>query len=156
MSPARRLDIGLETVTGALLAAMMLDVLFGVADRFILHWGAPWPGEIGRYLLAWVTLLAAASAVKREEHFAVSYFVEKHLSARARRAVRLFGHGLTFAAAAALLILGLQLVKIGALQISPGSGIPLSWVFLSMPVSAAFMMIYSVRHARRDWKAKAR
>ena len=140
------LDRGLEIVTGVMLAAMMLDVLFGVADRFIFHFGAPWPEEIGRYLLIWVALLAAAIAVKRQDHFAVLYFIETLVPPRLNRWIRLFQHLLTLTIALAFVVLGVQLVRVGALQISPGSGIPLSWVFAALPVSSLFMIYYTLRH----------
>lgn len=136
----------LELVTGVLLVVMMGDVLFAIADRYIFGVGAAWPEEVGRYLLIWVSFLAAAIVVKQQEHFAIFYFVDSWASERLKCGLRLFAHVLTFGVGVGFLAAGGPLIETGALQISPGSEIPMSWVFAAVPVSGAFITYYSTLH----------
>lgn len=139
-------DQTLNIVTGVMLVAMMGDVLFGIADRYILRIGTAWPEEVGRYLLIWVSFLAAALVVRHQAHFAVSYFVDAWASASLKRGLRLFAHVLTFSVGVSFVAAGGPLIETGALQISPGSEIPMSWVFAAVPVSGAFIVYYTVLH----------
>ena len=129
-----------------MLVGMMGDVLFGIGDRYIFRVGAAWPEEIGRYLLIWVAFLAAAIVVRHQEHFVIFYFVDSWAPERLKRGLRLFAYGLTFGVGVALLAAGGPLLETGALQISPGSEIPMSWVFAAVPVSGAFIMYYTILH----------
>lgn len=143
-------DKGLEIVTGVMLVGMMVDVIFGIADRFLFHTGAAWPEEVGRYLLIWVSFLAAAIVVKHEEHFAVMYFVDSWAREPLKRKLRLFSHALNFAVGVGLLVAGIPLIETGALQISPGSEIPMSWVFAAAPACGVLFMYYTILHVIRE------
>ena len=49
-----------DGISMILLLAMCGATVMGVLDRFVLGVGLAWPEEVSRFLLIWVSLLAAA------------------------------------------------------------------------------------------------
>lgn len=128
-----------EGLTIGLLAVMCATTLIGVADRFLLHIGLPWPEELSRFLLIWTSLLAAAVAAKRRKHFQVTLLLE-----RLGRRTKLLVDVLCLVILVMILGYSVQLVQIFRVhaQYSPALGIPMTWVYAAVPVSLALMVAY--------------
>jgi TRAP-type C4-dicarboxylate transport system permease small subunit len=129
----------LEGVTIGLLAAMCASTLMGVADRFLLGIGLPWPEELSRFLLVWTSLLAAVVAAKRRAHFRVTLLLDR-LGRRGAVLVDV----LCLFVLAVVLGYGVQLAWIFHAQKSPALGIPMSLVYAAVPVSALLIAGYVV------------
>jgi TRAP-type C4-dicarboxylate transport system permease small subunit len=130
----------LEAATIALLFVMFVSILIGVIDRFVLGIGLPWPEELARFLLVWGSLLSAAIAAKRGQHFQLTFFLRRLGIAGAII--------VDVASIVALLVVigyGVQFAWIFRAQTSPALGIPMSWVYAAAPVSAALIAGYLVR-----------
>ncbi len=133
-----------ERVTVGLLGLMCVTALLGVADRFLLDLGLPWPEELSRFLLIWTSLLAAAVAAKQRKHFRVTVLLDR-LGRRGEVLIDLLG----VAVLMVVLGYGMKLVWVFNAQRSPALGIPMSWVYAAVPVSAMLMGSYLVRDLRR-------
>jgi TRAP-type C4-dicarboxylate transport system permease small subunit len=59
----------LEWIVIVVVAALVLDVLWGVFSRFVLRSPSRWTEEVATILLIWVSLLGAAVAFGRNEHW---------------------------------------------------------------------------------------
>jgi TRAP-type C4-dicarboxylate transport system permease small subunit len=129
----------LEAVTIATLFVMFVSILVGVIDRFVLGLGFPWPEELGRFLLVWGSLLAAAVAAKRSQHFQLTFFIRRFGVAGAVIV------DVTSIAALAIVVHGVQFAWIFRVQTSPALGIPMTWVYAAAPVSAALIIGYLLR-----------
>jgi TRAP-type C4-dicarboxylate transport system permease small subunit len=127
----------LEWVTIGLLGVIVVTTLVGVADRFVLGLGLPWPEELSRFLLVWTSLLAAAVAAKQRKHFQVMIVIE-----RLGRAGELLVGGLCLLGLGVILGYGVQLVWVFHGQRAPALGIPMSWVYVAVPVSAVLIAWY--------------
>lgn len=143
----------LEIVTIASLFVMFVSILIGVIDRFVLGIGLPWPEELARFLLVWGSLLSAAVAAKRTQHFQLTVVL--------RRLGIVGAIVIDVISIAALIVVigyGVQFAWIFRVQTSPALGIPMSWVYAAAPVSAALMAGYLVRDlvARIRGRAAAR
>jgi TRAP-type transport system small permease protein len=136
----------LEGVTICLLAVIVVTTLVGVADRFVLGLGLPWPEELSRFLLVWTSLLAAAVAAKQRKHFQVTILLQR-LGRLGETVVSL----LCLAGLLLILGYGVQLVRVFHGQRAPALGIPMSVVYAAVPVSAALIAWYVGRDLRRDW-----
>jgi TRAP-type C4-dicarboxylate transport system permease small subunit len=130
----------LEAVTIATLFVMFVSILVGVIDRFILGLGLPWPEELARFLLVWGSLLAAAVAAKRSQHFQLTFFIRRLGVAGA-----VIVDVISIAALAIVVVYGIQFAWIFRAQTSPALDIAMTWVYAAAPVSAALIIGYLAR-----------
>jgi len=141
----RTLDRLLATALSAIMAALVLAVLWQVFTRFVLRDAASWTEELARYLLVWLSLLGAAYAVGSRLHLAVD-LLPGRLRGRARRRLeRVINGGVLLVAVAILGIGGSRLVWVTLVlgQDSPALGIPLGWVYLALPLSGILIAVYA-------------
>jgi TRAP-type C4-dicarboxylate transport system permease small subunit len=125
-------------------AALVLDVLWGVCSRFVLQSPSRWTEEAATSLLVWVSLLGAAVAFGRREHLGLDYVV-KQLDPDARRLAAIVGQVIVIVfAAAALVGGGFVLVKetLAAGQRMPALGIKQGYVYLAVPISGLFIILF--------------
>jgi len=106
-------------------------------------------------LIIWVALLGASVAFIRQGHLGVDYFVGK-LPPRPRLLIEVCVYLLVaFFALAVLLIGGLKLVGLTLLtgQVSPALGVKMGHVYLALPVSGFFILVFALTTAARSLAA---
>jgi TRAP-type C4-dicarboxylate transport system permease small subunit len=141
----------LEIVLIIAMAALVLDVLWGVFSRMFTRWGwlegqSSWTEELARYLMIWVGLLGACLAFEKHAHLGVDYFVGK-LHPAAGKLLKLAALAIVlFFAAFVLMWGGWQLVsQTSALgQMTPTLGIPKAWVYVAVPLSGVFTALFTL------------
>ena len=141
----------LEIVLIATMAAMTLDVLWGVFSRFILGSQTRWTEELAIYLLIWISLLGASLTYGERGHLGVDYFVQK-LDPKAQvLAAILVELVVLLFALFGLVYGGWMLVSktLEAGQISPTLGWPMGYVYMAAPVSGLFFSLFAVEHLIR-------
>jgi TRAP-type C4-dicarboxylate transport system permease small subunit len=144
-----RLVRGLEWVVIVLMGGLVLDVLWQVASRYVLRSPSSWTDELATLLIIWVALLGASVAFIRQGHLGVDYFVGK-LPQRPRLLIEVCVYLLVaFFALAVLLIGGLKLVGLTLLtgQVSPALGVKMGHVYLALPVSGFFILVFALTTA---------
>jgi TRAP-type C4-dicarboxylate transport system permease small subunit len=140
---------GLEILTTALFAALVLDVLWGVVSRY---WpGIPpsdWTEELGIYLLVWVSLLGSPLTYRARGHLGVDYFVSKFDPA-ARRAAGIAGElcVLTFSVFV-MCYGGYRLVTdtLAAGQLTPVLQWKTGYFYAVVPLSGLFFVAFAIEH----------
>jgi TRAP-type transport system small permease protein len=130
----------LRTITLVLLGVMLASVLLGVADRFLFGLGLAWTEELARFCLIWTSLLAAALAAREGRHFRLEI-----LGARIGRWRQLATGVIGSVALAIVIWYGARLALFFHRQTSPALGIPMSWVYAAVPVSASLMIACLLR-----------
>jgi TRAP-type C4-dicarboxylate transport system permease small subunit len=143
----------LEGVTILGLFAMLVSTLVGVADRFVIGSGLPWPEELARFLLIWTSLLAAAVAAKHQAHFRLTFVYE-----RLGPIWAFIIDGITIGSLLFVAWQGIRLVEIFHFQTSPALGLPMSFVYAAVPASTILMSLYIFRNMlmrMRDTKKAA-
>lgn len=140
------LDYSLEALAAAVVAVLVLDVLWQVFTRFILKNPSTWTEELAVFMLIWVALLGAAVALGRGAHLGIDYFVGK-LPARIRLFTEIFVFICVVVFSFCVMILGgVDLVKttLQLNQLSPALGVKVGYVYLAVPISGFFLVLYSV------------
>jgi TRAP-type C4-dicarboxylate transport system permease small subunit len=140
------LDRSLEILVMTVMAVLTVDVLWQVFTRFILKNPSTWTEELAIFLLIWVSLLGAAVALGRGAHLGIDYFVGK-LSRRKRLYTEIFVFlCIALFSLCVMIIGGIDLVistlKLG--QVSPALGVKIGYVYLAIPISGFFLVLYSV------------
>ncbi len=141
----------LEWVVILLVATLVLDVLWGVFSRFVLASPSRWTEEVATILLIWVSLLGAAVTFSRKEHLGVDYLVKK-LDPAARRLMTIAGQLLVVWFASAAMIYGGYILVSKALasgQVSPALGLKFGYVYLAVPLSGLFIVLFAIEQAIR-------
>ncbi len=139
------LDKSLEILVMIVMAVLVVDVLWQVFTRKVLGDPSKWTEELAIFLLIWVSLLGAAVALGRGAHLGIDYFVGK-LSDKDKLCTEIF----TFLC---ISVFSLYVMLIGGYilvsetftleQVSPALNIPMGYVYLAVPISGFFMLLYA-------------
>jgi TRAP-type C4-dicarboxylate transport system permease small subunit len=137
----------LNAVLIVAVAVLVLDVVWGVFTRYALGQQASWTEELARILLIWVTLLGGAAAFGIKGHLGVDYFVEK-LHPQTRWGMAIFANCVVlFFAIAIFVVGGVQVVSLRfALEQLTTLGLEKGYVYLVLPVSGFFMVLFTIEN----------
>jgi len=146
MSIKKVLDRSLEILALVVMAVLVVDVLWQVFTRLILKHPSSWTEELATFMLIWVALLGAAVALGRGAHLGIDYFVGK-LPVRTRLFTEIFVFLCVSAFSFCVMILGgidLVMSTLQLNQLSPALGVKVGYVYLAVPISGFFLVLYSV------------
>lgn len=138
------LDRCLEVLVMVVVGVLVVDVLWQVFSRYVLGVPSKWTEELAIFLLIWVALLGAAVATGRGAHLGIDYFVQK-LPRRDLMKVEIFIFLCIVLFAFFVMILGgAELVRttLRLRQESPALGVQMGYVYLAVPISGFFMVLY--------------
>ncbi|ANB33417.1 TRAP-type C4-dicarboxylate transport system permease small subunit [Rhodovulum sulfidophilum] len=123
-----------------LFSVMMAAVLIQIAGRYIFNYSIAQASEIATFCQIWLVLLGAGVAMARGQHVAID-MVPARFSLPWARAALIF-IALVSAAFLAVLAWGSQpLLRMGAFQTSPSLQMPMAWMYLCLPVGAAYIAL---------------
>lgn len=129
-------------------AALVVDVVWGVFTRYVMGEQAQWSEELARFLLVWVSLVGGAVAFGTKGHLGVDYFVGKFDPAT-RKMMAMVVHLIVLFFAAAIFIYGGARVVANSWaveQTTPALGWKMGNVYLALPLAGIFMVIYTVEN----------
>jgi TRAP-type C4-dicarboxylate transport system permease small subunit len=122
---------------------MAVVVFAEVIFRYALLLPLFWTEEFARYCLVWSSLLGAGVALKRGEHIAVTFFLDK-LPNIARSGVSLFARISVVALLGVIFWGGLYLVLLTRNQMSPAMRVSMSWPYMAVPVGSLIMLFHEL------------
>jgi TRAP-type C4-dicarboxylate transport system permease small subunit len=136
----------LELIVILIMLALVLDVIWGVFTRYVLGHQSPWTEELAKMLLIWIALLGASIGFIKNSHLGVDFFVNK-LNEKWRKIGQLTVYILISVFAAVVLIYGgyrLVSLTLTTSQPSPALHIEMGYVYLALPISGFFIVIFSI------------
>lgn len=142
----RKLDKILGTLLVFLLAVMVLAVIWQVFSRYIVNNPSSFTEELSRYLFIWIGLLGAAYAAGQQTHLAIDILPPK-LSPPNRIKLRIFINVLIILFCLTVLVIGganLVYVNYDLGQFSAALNLPLSVVYLVVPIAGLLVIYYKV------------
>ncbi len=139
----------LERVLIALSVLISSVVFLQVVFRYVLQQPLYWSEELPRYLLIWMSFLAAARAQKDEAHINIGLCLAP-LPVAVQRGIRIFTNVVIAAFLAILVYSGMLVVNITANHRSTALQIPMAAVYAALPAGAIVMMVYLVLQIVRD------
>lgn len=140
----KRVDQTLAFITCTVLGFMVIIAIWQVFTRYVLNSPSTVSEEILRYSLIWVSMLGAAYAFGQKKHIAIEFLVEKLPKNKALPvSVIIEVLVLTFASVV-MVIGGYKTVAITMAQSSAALGIPMGFIYLSLPVSGVLIIGYSL------------
>jgi len=134
------------------MGAMVLNVLWQVASRFILGSPSSFTDELARYLMIWVGIMGAAYVSGKNMHVAIDVLPSR-LNKKSQNKLMLIVRVLiVLFALGAMVIGGSRLVYITHVldQNSPALQLPLSVVYVVIPISGLLIMYYKILDILKD------
>ncbi len=125
-----------------LTAILVVDVLIGVANRFIFHLALSWTEEIARYLFIWIIMIGAGIVLRLNGHIGLTFILKK--LKKSKNWVILVTQIMMLFFFLTLVVYGIKLSMfiLQRGQVSPASGMPLYLLFLSLPLGSSIMVIH--------------
>ena len=140
------LDKFLEILLTAVMTILVLSVIWQVFTRYVIGRSSQWTEELATFLMIWVAMLGASVALYRGSHLGIDYFVGK-FSVRKRLYIEIFVFLLIgLFSLFVMLIGGFKLVqnRLMSGQTSPALNLKIGYVYLAVPISGFFLVVYSV------------
>lgn len=138
------IDRGAELGVAAIFAAMCAVGLLQVFNRFVLNRSLSWSEEFQIYCHVWIVFLAIPIAYRRGAHVSIEA-LRRRLPGRIGRAFDLGIELLWAWFAAALAWLAWRVSEVAKLQSSPGLELPMNYVYYSMVVGGAYLLLAVAR-----------
>lgn len=142
----QQVDRILGYILVTLMAAMTLDVLWGVLTRYIMGSQASWSEELARFLLIWIGILGAAYASGQKMHLAIDLLSTSVSPKNQKLLNRVTGTLVILFALLVLVIGGSRLIYITLRlgQLSPALRLPMSLVYAVVPISGLLVIFYKI------------
>lgn len=128
-------------IAGALVTSVLLISVFAqVIFRYIIRKPLSWSEELARFCFVWVSMLGAAATVPKSLNQGID-LVTKRLPANIQLISNLFTRVMMIIFCVILVVKGWELTTIVNLQTSAVMGIPMSVIYVSIPVTSFLMII---------------
>lgn len=134
----------LTIVSNAALVVLVIVVALQIFGRYIFNVYFVWTEETSRYLMFWVVLLGAAKALQVDAHPRVTFISEGIFKGKATYTCRLFSNIASAIFYLILIIFGWQFSIMNFSQLSLSLRIPMTLIFIAMPIGGFFLLINSI------------
>lgn len=142
----KKVDKILGATLAIIMGVMVLNVLWQVITRFIIGTPSSFTDELARYLMIWVGVLGAAFISGRKMHVAID-LLPARLNKEGQLKLKVFVNFIIILFCLfALVGGGFRLVYITFIlsQYSPALQMPLSVVYLVIPISGILIIYYKI------------
>lgn len=139
-----KVDKILGTTLAIIMGVMVINVLWQVFTRFIIGTPSSFTDELARYLMIWVGVLGAAYISGRRMHVAIDLLPAK-LNKEGQVKLKIFINSIIILFCFFALVGGgfrLVYITFTLEQYSPALQIPLSVVYLVIPISGILIIYY--------------
>ena len=140
---ANRVERFLEIAAGGLCLILISVLSIEVINRYFLGISWPWVQYIIPFCFLWMIMFGTAIAVRRNQHFEVD-FVANLLTGVPKRIhymVMLFS---VFGGGALITWASVGFVQLGMLKSSPATGTPMIYIYASLLVGGALIMLFAL------------
>jgi TRAP-type C4-dicarboxylate transport system permease small subunit len=133
----------IQLVIILMFAVLIATVFYQVVGRYLFNAPPSWSEELARFLQVWIALLASAICIQHGMHLGVDYLLHA-VPPRGRALLEIVVHVMVTGFLALLLVQGVKILDVAAVQTSPAMGINMWYAYVAVPVGAALMLLESV------------
>jgi TRAP-type C4-dicarboxylate transport system permease small subunit len=124
-----------------LMVVIVVSISAQVFWRYVLNAALVWPEEVSRYGFIWACLLGMSVCLRRGDLIAIgALWVGK--PKRVRLIVNTIVHLLSIPLFVVFIWQGVALMGVVAGQLTASTQVPVSWVYLSLPVSSLLALLF--------------
>lgn len=132
-----------------LLATMTLVITYQVVLRYIFHSSNIWAEEFARYAFVWVVMMGSVIAMRKMKHIRIDFLIER-MSPKVRKGFDLFSLIMMATFLVCLMVYGVKIFMQTGNQISAGLHIPISYIYVSIPISCFLMLLFIIENIYSD------
>lgn len=133
--------------------SVMLVIIFAqVVTRYLFNYTPEWSEELARFLFVWVVFLGSALIMGESGHLAVQFLPDKFKGTALGTVLDVVINVCGYVFIGLLLTQGWKMTSIMTFQRAPGLDIPMSWVYVIIPVSCVLMLLYLFRETLRIFR----
>ncbi len=133
--------------------SVMLVIIFAqVVTRYLFNYTPEWSEELARFLFVWVVFLGSALIMGESGHLAVQFLPDKFKGTVFGTILDVVINVCGYVFIGLLLTQGWKMTSIMTFQRAPGLDIPMSWVYVIIPVSCVLMLLYLFRETLRIFR----
>lgn len=140
---ARLLEAIPQVLLAGLLALLIVFLVMSVISRYVMKLGTPWSDEFARILFAWIVMVGFAVAVRQRANVAVDILVEQ-AGAGLKRVLYIVQDALILGFSVVFTYAAYQTVQFASMQMMPGLGITIGWLYSSCVAAGALMTVYAI------------
>ncbi|CAH0525729.1 TRAP transporter small permease [Vibrio hippocampi] len=129
---------------GFAIVSLVITVTWQVFSRYVLNDPSSWTDELARYLMIWFGLSGASYLFGKNGHLAITLFVGAVKPAFQKYCYLVINLVSISFINVAMVKGGLQLIGRTTTQLSPALQLPMSYVYLILPISGVLMTIYII------------
>lgn len=134
----------LEVICISLFVFITIIGLYQIITRYVFNAPSTISEELLTYLFTWMALLSAALVFGKREHMRME-FVANLFKGKAGIKLSIFSETLILIFAALVLVYGgIAITKLTTLQVTASLGVPMSFIYVVVPVSGVITVIYNV------------
>ncbi len=122
-------------------------VFCSVFSRYVLNDPWRWTEETARLLFVWMLFMAASIGVRRGLHFRFTLLLDS-VGRTPKGMLEILSNVWVIFFSAIMLVRGATFAILNLKQLTPALQIPWGWVYISVPISGALMILYSLEHIR--------
>ena len=124
-----------------LMLTMVASLLTGVFFRYVVNAALPWPEELARFAMIWLTMLGAGLVTRYGGHIAVTFLINR-LRGAPKHLVLWLGRAIVVMFLVLLLWFGADMTRRAGRQHSAALEWSMSIPNLAMPLGAALMLYH--------------
>jgi len=144
----RSYELAVNTLAVVLFAAMVAVTTAGVFFRYVLNAALPWAEEADRYLFIWLSFVGASITMRYQAHIAVDIVV-RTLRPAARDWAALLTYASILAFVGTVFWASERVIDVTSTTRTTATDVPMSWVYLAVPVGCTLIAIEVLRLAGR-------
>ncbi|MCB2290574.1 TRAP transporter small permease [Clostridium sp. CS001] len=139
-----KLTKALEVVCISLFIFITIIGLYQIITRYVFNAPSTISEELLTFSFTWMALLSAALVFGKREHMRME-FVANLFKGKASIALGIISEVLILIFAALVLIYGgMSITKLTALQVTASLGVPMSYIYVIVPVSGVLIVLYNI------------
>ena len=147
----RAYEASVNAAAVALFGVMVAVTAIGVFFRYVLDDALPWAEEADRYLFIWLSFVGASITMRHNAHIAVDILVRSFKPAH-RRWAALLSATCVIVFLAVVFRASESVIAVTSLSRTTATDVPMSWVYLAVPVGCVLMAIETLRIMARTWQ----
>ncbi|QGP92771.1 2,3-diketo-L-gulonate TRAP transporter small permease protein YiaM [Neomoorella glycerini] len=140
----------IDTIQFLLFVSFVSISFLQVFFRYVLNNSLTWAEEINRYMFIWLVFLGSALCIQRRTHIGVDLLIS-NFKGLPKKVILTINDVLIIGLMLILFREGLAILPTLWMQYSSALGIPMAYIYASVPVGAALMGIYSLLDIWRIW-----
>jgi len=140
----RFISLALDNIGAVIMLIIIILVFLQIITRYVFNSPLSWSEESARCFLVYLVMVGAVMGSRDKEHLKIEGFV--HLvNSKYQKLFYLFSDLIIIFVSSVILFYGYTFVMLNWSQHLPSmSWLSVSWIYLSMPISAGLILIYAI------------